>query len=190
MEAAERRLQHAIPGDRETAVRLVDCPRSANQSALALYEEGFGARAARHLDGHVRDVAFRAQQVATTYTPGHPWYYLRRGDGQPPLPVEQIPVAEARGESFPKKLPRNKEKRREAIRQMVDDQRRQLEEDKRRYQELLERGPAALSDYDRNIAHGGDDELAWASAVALKFNHISSKAGRLAALERAVVHES
>jgi hypothetical protein len=69
---------------------------------------------------------------------------------------------------------------------MLDDQRRQLEEDKKRYQELLERGPAALSDYDRNIAHGGDDELAWASAIALKFNHISGGRGRIALLERMI----
>jgi hypothetical protein len=35
------------------------------------------------------------------------------------------------------------------------------------------RGGDALSKYDREIAHGADDELAWASAVAIKFSHIS-----------------
>lgn len=66
---------------------------------------------------------------------------------------------------------------------MLDDQQRQLEEDKKRYQDLLERGPAALSDYDRNIAHGGEDELAWASAIALKFIHISGGLERVAQLQ-------
>ena len=103
------------------------------------------------------------------------------------MSVDQIPPADVRDEPFPRKLPRSKEKRRVVIRQMLDYQRRQLQQDKRRYQELLDRGPTALSDYDRNIVHGGDDELAWASAVALMFNCISGGLGRVGRLERAVI---
>lgn len=184
--AAENQVRYAHRSDRAAAVRALDCAYSAFQSAAALYEEDFGDQAARHLESYVRHVAGREEEPTTAYTPGHPWYYLKRGDGRPPLPVEQIPPADLPNESLPKKLPRAKEKRRAAFRQMLDEQRRQLKEDKLRYQELLDRGAAALSDYDRQIAHGGDDELAWASAVALKFNHISSGLGLLARLDRAV----
>jgi hypothetical protein len=48
------------------------------------------------------------------------------------------------------------------------------------------RGPSALSDFDRNIAHGGDDELAWASAVALKYNHFRAGLARIAWLHRQI----
>jgi len=41
------------------------------------------------------------------------------------------------------------------------------------------------SEYDRNIAHAGDEDLAWASAVALKFNHIRYGLARVAALRMA-----
>jgi hypothetical protein len=49
---------------------------------------------------------------------------------------------------------------------------------------LIEHGVDALSQYDREIAHGGNDELAWASAIALKYNHISGARGRVQWLEQ------
>ena len=67
---------------------------------------------------------------------------------------------------------------------MLNDRSRQLEEDKARYAELVEHGVKVLSDFDRNIAHGGNDELAWASAIALKYNHISNGLGRIEWLRR------
>jgi hypothetical protein len=44
----------------------------------------------------------------------------------------------------------------------------------------------ALSSYDRTIAHGGNDDLAWASAVALKYTQISGARGRIASLQGAI----
>ena len=182
---AENRLRHSTGPERESAVRGLDTARSAYLSALGLYEEDFGLQAARHLDSYVQHVARREEEPVTAYTPGHPWYYLKRGDGRQPVPIDEIPPAEPSTDVLSKKLPRNKDKRRAMIKRMLDDQRRQLDEDKLRYQELLERGVGALSDYDRNIAHGGDEELAWASSLSLKYNHISLGLGRLEELQRA-----
>ena len=68
--------------------------------------------------------------------------------------------------------------------QMLTGQRSQLAEDEKRYQRLIEDGVAALSQYEREIAHGGNDDLAWASAIAIKYNHISGARGRIRWLER------
>lgn len=60
----------------------------------------------------------------------------------------------------------------------------QLQRDRERYRGLVREGPAALNDYDRNIAHGGNDELAWASAIAFKYTHIRTGLGRLASIKK------
>ena len=77
-------------------------------------------------------------------------------------------------------LPKNPAKRREKLQSLLRDQETQLAADKKRYTQIAEGGPGVLSDYDRNIAHAGDEELAWASAVALKHCQIRSGLHRIA----------
>jgi hypothetical protein len=66
---------------------------------------------------------------------------------------------------------------------MLIDLRQQLGNDVDRYQDLVDRGAEALGTYDRDIALACDDELAWASSIALYFNHISGARGRIRLLE-------
>lgn len=118
------------------------------------------------------------------YGPGHPWHYLPQGDNAPPVPVDAIPAAENLAHTFDRELPKPRAKRLVKARELLDAERRGLEDDCKRYQEIIERGADALSQYDREIAHGGDLELARASALALKHNHIAWRKGRIAVLER------
>ncbi|HVV71918.1 MAG TPA: hypothetical protein VHI52_10525, partial [Verrucomicrobiae bacterium] len=85
------------------------------------------------------------------------------------------------------KGPKNAGKRLAFLQQQLSGQEEQLRQDSERYVELVEKGAEALSDYDRNIAHGGDDDMAWASAIALKFNHIRYGKARILALRKALV---
>jgi hypothetical protein len=146
---------------------------------LRKYAEDFGQIAADQL-GRWADRKINAEVGRNfDYDPGHPWHYYPEGDGNEPMPVEEIPPAPAAGESFRATLPKNPVKRARMLRQLLSDQETQLAQDKQRYTELVERGANALSDYDRNIAHGGNDELAWASALALKYNHVRNGLGRI-----------
>jgi hypothetical protein len=151
---------------------------------LANYRADFGDRAADVLETFVRR---RAAQDAGTYQPqydpGHPWYYYAAGDGLPPLDVDAIEPAK-QSPDLGIKLPKNPEKRDQQLRDMYEDAIRQLDADKQRYTELVAVGVAALSDYDRNIAYGGNDALAWASSVALKHNHIANALARVEHLEK------
>ncbi len=119
-----------------------------------------------------------------SYDPGHPWHYLDEGDCAAPPPFEAIPSSESR--QLGVALPNDIVKRRAKLLSMLADAERQLREDESRYRDLLARGAAALSEYDRNIAYGGNDRLAWASAVALKFNHISNGKGRVLLLRKSL----
>jgi hypothetical protein len=186
------RLARASGDSRKPLYRQKDQALSAYQGALALYAEDFGQEAARQLDAWARhqidsesedDARELRKSRPHRYDPGHPWHYYREGDAAQPVPVQDIEPAADVGSSFAGALPRNAAKRNAKLRTMLDDHRRQLAEDKTRYQDLLDRGADALSEYDRNIAHGGNVELAWASAVALKYNHIRNGLGRIAWLE-------
>mgnify|MGYP001591226359 CR=1 FL=1 len=53
-----------------------------------------------------------------------------------------------------------------------------LTADKERYVDIVQRGAEALSRYDREIAHTSD-AMAVATALALKYNHISQGLGRV-----------
>ena len=180
--AAEALLVRGRDDDRGNTVTAVDRARSACQSVLALYEEDFGERAARELEAWARHQVEQSSDVAE-FGPGHPWYYLSRGDGRQPVPVDEIPMNTRADIGLPGRLPRDREKRRGAVLKALHEQRKQLIQDRERYTQLVNRGAAALSAYDRENAHGGDDELAWASALALKFNHISNGLGRIGKLE-------
>jgi len=162
---------------------LAEMPEGKERSSLlAKCAEDFGSQAAKELD---RWSKFKPQAVdaaRTEYDPGHPWHYYHEGDGAEPLPVAAIPARPTTLEQLGVKLPKTPAKRQALFQKMLSDQKQQLSEDEKRYQDLMDTGPEALSSYDREIAHGGNDDLAWASAVALKYNHISGGRGRLAML--------
>lgn len=119
------------------------------------------------------------------YGPGHPWHYLPEGDGATPFPVEAIPpidVDRAR-KSLTPKLPANPLKRESALDALLLDNRARLAERTSRYQAILEHRAEALSRYDRDSAYQGNDELAFASSVAMLYNHIRYYKGLVAWLE-------
>jgi hypothetical protein len=156
-----------------------------------VYAEDFGEEAARRLDVWVRNnpltgEALRAEappgKPNSGYPPSHPWHYYHEGDGRPPMPVESIPPAP--DGSITVKLPKAGKQRQAKLMQMLADQERKLADDKARYVELVEKGVEALSVYDRTISSGGNEPLAWASAVSLKYNHVSNGLARVAWLKK------
>jgi hypothetical protein len=171
----------------DLAERLQDLPDDSPKRAelFQQYAADFGQEAAAMLDEWLRRRAKLEETISTDeYDPGHPWHYYQKGDGADPIDLGDIPPAEMKLEQLGVKLPKAAAKRREKIAEMISDAKRQLELDEARYEELVDCGVDALSDYDRNIAHHGNDELAWASAVALKYNHIRFGRGRVNLLMR------
>lgn len=145
---------------------------------LAAFAEGFGEQAASELDAWVR------ARVAGTpwrlpYDPGHPWHYYWAGDAAEPLAFEDIPPAEDAGRWLERDLPKNPAKRLARLRELLTSETQRLDEDRRRYEEIVARGAEALSRFDREIAYGGNDELARAGTIALKYNHIRMGLGRV-----------
>lgn len=158
--------------------------KSSYADAIAVYAEAFGEEAALALDEWARKAHAGADRSRTSYDPGHPWHYYRGGDNADPLPVDAIPPNLDAGRFIESDLPKNPAKREKRIRELYDEELRRLQDDERRYQEIVERGAEALSRYDREIAHSGNDEMARATALALKFNHIALARGRIAWLEQ------
>ncbi|RIK67138.1 MAG: hypothetical protein DCC65_07925 [Planctomycetota bacterium] len=158
--------------------------KSAYSAALEAYARGFGAQAATELDAWARKtVADCTIDPKDRYEPGHPWHYLPQGDNAPPIPVEEIEPDFDIGKLIERELPKNLSKRREKLRVMLASEQARLEEDKRRYQEIIQRGAEALSRYDREIAHSSD-EMARATALSLKYNHLRYGLGRVAWIAR------
>jgi len=155
-------------------------------SLLAKCAEDFGSQAIQELDRWSKLKTQADGAGRTEYDPGHPWHYYHEGDGAEPLPVAAIPARPTTLERLGIKVPKTPAKRQALFQKFLADQRRQLAEDEQRYKELIEWGAEALSEYDREIAYAGDDDLAWASAVALKFNHIGRGRGRVSTLEDAL----
>jgi hypothetical protein len=180
------------PGDEEVQEitvevtdNLLGLPDGAERKALlAKYAEDFGTEAAKELDRWTRLKSAVDEKEPIQYDPGHPWHYYHEGDGAEPMAVEAIPAGAISIDQFGVKWPKNPAKRRTLMQQMLEGQRRQLADDERRYRDLIDRGVEALSQYDREIAHGGNDDLAWASAVALKYNHVAGTRGRINTLEK------
>ncbi len=160
---------------------LPDGPQ--RQALLSKCAEDFGEEAAGELDRWSRLRPEADGSPSASYDPAHPWHYYHEGDGADPLPVDAIPARAVTLEHFGVKWPKNSTKRRALMEQMLDAQQKQLAQDEERYQKLITNGVDALSRYDREIAHGGNDKLAWASAVALKYAHISGGRGRIRCLE-------
>ncbi|KAB2940445.1 MAG: hypothetical protein KJ057_17285 [Phycisphaerae bacterium] len=82
-----------------------------------------------------------------------------------------------------RELPKARAKRIIAVRERLESERRELEAARARYQEIIDRGAEALSRYDREIAYGGNDELARAGTLALLFNQAAWRKGRIACLD-------
>ena len=167
--------------------------KQAYADALGAYTEGFGQDATDLLDQWVRmcvagpgvtpvPPALRAD----AYGPSHPWHYLAAGDGAAPCPVTEITPDEQAGKFLEADLPKNQKKRFMRIRDLLVHEREQLAEDKQRYLDVIARGVDALSRYDREIAYGGNNEIAVASTLALKYRHISLGLGRVAWLQEQV----
>lgn len=150
--------------------------------ALAAYAGGFGDDATQVLDLWVRKNVADCVRGVGRYDPGHPWHYYHAGDNAPPIPVDQIDPDPDAGRFIERDLPKNPAKRSKRLRDLLESDHRSLEEDRRRYQDIVERGPEALSRYDREIAHTSD-EMARATALSLKYNHIRIGLGRIAWLE-------
>lgn len=118
------------------------------------------------------------------YEAGHPWHYLPEGDNAPPLPFEDIEPNEEASRSIESDLPKAPARRVAKVRQMLDDERKGLQETRIRYKDVVARGAEALSRYDCEIAYGGNEQLARAGTLALLVNQISWRLGRIAYLER------
>ncbi|HEY7116908.1 MAG TPA: hypothetical protein VH475_09995, partial [Tepidisphaeraceae bacterium] len=168
---------------------LIPLPDGPERKALlSKYAEDFGEDAARELDRWSRLKPEADEVNGYSYDPAHPWHYYHEGDGAEPLPLEQIPARPVALDNFGVKWPKNPTKQKLMLEQLLDTQRTQLDQDEVRYRELVENGIEALSSYDRNIAHAGNADLAWASAIALKFVHISRGRGRIECLQRQLGH--
>ncbi len=100
------------------------------------------------------------------------------------MPFDSIPPAEDYGRSLERELPKPAAKRIIKARQLLEGERRGLEQTRLHYEDVIERGAEALSRYDREIAYGGNDELARAGTLALLFNQIAWRKGRIAYLEQ------
>ncbi len=120
------------------------------------------------------------------HDPSHPWYYYHKGDNAPPVPFESIPANEEARRAMGADLPKSAAKRAIKAREFLAIERKELEQARPRYEDIVARGAEALSRYDREIAHGGDDDMARAGSLALLYNQISWRRGRIAAL---VQHE-
>lgn len=150
--------------------------------AVNVYADAFGESAAAELDRSVRSIVAAGDPHKSPYPPSHPWHYFHAGDNAPPLPVDQIPVDDDAGRFLEPGLPKNSAKRIARLREWLTREQEQLQADKNRYAEIVERGAEALSRYDREIAYSSD-EMARACALALKYRHVSLALGRLRWIE-------
>ncbi|MBK8916260.1 MAG: hypothetical protein IPM64_16970 [Phycisphaerales bacterium] len=153
---------------------------SSYMDALAAYEEGFGSEAAQRLDEWVRRQAADGGRRQADYDPGHPWHYYSAGDNAAPIPFEQIKPCDEAGRWLESTFPKNPAKRAARMPELLEEELRQLSRDREVYEAVISRGVEALSRYDREIAYGGNDELARAGTLALKYNHIRLGLGRIA----------
>ena len=131
-----------------------------------------------------RDLSDSPRSSDCSYGPGHPWHYYREGDNAPPVPFDDIPASEESGRAMERELPKSGARRIVAVRDRLESERRELDQARIRYQEIIDRGAEALSRYDREIAYGGNDYMARAGTLALLFNQAAWRKGRIACLER------
>lgn len=151
----------------------------AYADAVAAYAEGFGDTAAAGLDEWVRKTVAGGVPQREPYPPSHPWHYHHAGDNAPPIPVDEIEPDPQAGQWLEPRLPKNPTKRMQVLREMLEKERASLAADYDRYKRIVERGAEALSRYDREIAHTSD-AMAVATALSLKYSHISQGLWRVA----------
>ncbi|MBI1827334.1 MAG: hypothetical protein HY287_04035 [Planctomycetes bacterium] len=147
--------------------------------AVAAYADAFGDIAAEKLDQWVRKTVADGKQKRQPYPPSHPWHYFHAGDNATPMPVESIEPSPDAGRWLAERLPKNKAKRTQKLRDMFVHEQEALAADKARYADIVERGAEALSRYDRTIAHTSD-AMAVATSLALKYTHVSLGLSRVA----------
>ncbi len=173
-EAQARLADHLVSEER----RL----RESYADAVAVYAEAFGDDAASALDHWVRKVVADRTTCGASYEPSHPWHYFHAGDNAAPIPVNEIPADPEAGRFIESDLPKNPAKRITRLYDLAERERQQLDADICHYADIVERGAEALSRYDRENAYSSD-ALARASALALKYRHISLGRGRLQWIE-------
>ena len=180
---------HRIPATPEKRDALVQSLQKEQErlvgsytDAMNVYADAFGESAAAELDRWVRSIVAAGDSTKSPYPPSHPWHYFHAGDNAPPVPVEQIPADEDAGQYLEPGLPKNRAKRIARLREWLTREQEQLEADKIRYADIVERGAEALSSYDREIAYTSD-AMARAGALSLKYRHVSLARGRLRWIE-------
>lgn len=173
----------ATPEAKQSLLARLDKERKrlvqAYDDAIGAYAEGFGDSAAKALDEWVRKTVADGDQEKEPYPPTHPWHYFHAGDNATPIPVDQIEADPNAGHWLVDRLPKNPKKRLQAMREMLELEQASLAADKERYIDIVQRGAESLSRFDREIAHTSD-AIAVATALALKYNHISAGLGRVA----------
>lgn len=174
-----------VPKTSEAQTRLAESLHAearrlsnAYADAIAAYAQAFGDDAAQALDVWVRKAIADAGSAGPSYDPTHPWHYFHAGDNATPVSVDEIPMDDQAGEFVARDLPKNPAKRLIKLRELFVRESQQLEADRARYAEIVERGAEALSCYDREIAHTSD-AMARATALALKYRHVSLGLGRV-----------
>jgi len=175
-----------VPSTQALVARLdMEWKRSlqAYDDAVAAYADGFGDAAAEALDQWVRKTLADGDQKKEPYPPSHPWHYFHAGDNAPPIPVDQIEADPDAGHWLAERLPKNPAKRAQKLQKMLTHEEKALAADREPYTDIVQRGAEALSRYDREIAHTSD-AMAVATALALKYNHISQGLGRVAWLTK------
>jgi hypothetical protein len=108
------------------------------------------------------------------YSPYHPWYYKDNA----PIPVDKIKTAD-----YPKELIETKFiGKPDKLQELLKSEKESLAKDIAQYQELIEKGADALSEYDKTISSNSAEEVLQ-TAFALVHNHISSGKGKIKAIE-------
>jgi N12 class adenine-specific DNA methylase len=105
--------------------------------------------------------------------PGHPYYYK---EGGKPLEVKDIEPAKDVSIFFDK-MPKNPKKKEAYLLKRKAEIQQELDGDIAQYTELVEKGDAAVSEYDKKMGYGKE------TGLYLKHNHISSNKGKLAFIE-------
>ena len=123
------------------------------------------------------------------YPPSHPWYYKLGGE---PLPVGKIEGRTAAQASAVyevaqnKPLPADPKARARKIEAKLASWRENLDHDIKRYEELVEKGNDAVSEYDRSFDDEDDEGRCTAlhDALSLTHNHVSYAKGMIVALAK------
>ncbi|TWT44946.1 hypothetical protein RAS1_13660 [Phycisphaerae bacterium RAS1] len=158
---------------------------SSGKQTHAIGQLYFGWSESRPTDGDPpQENSNLSAPSGCSYGPGHPWHYLLQGDNAQPVAFDDIPASEESTRAMAQELPMPRVKRIIAVREQLESERRELDAARVRYQEIIDRGTAALSRYDREIAYGGNDEMARAGTLALLFQQAAWRKGRIACLER------